>query len=144
MTESHSILLVDSDDDTRRSLAHRLRQRGCHILEADGLEGARQLANRRRLDVALVDLDSLESAGLHVVRALRSQRPSCRIIVLVSPGKTTLSIKAMRLGAFDDQTHPVDVELLLSRIRRALAAKRPARRRAPAAGGNDSAAGQVG
>jgi DNA-binding NtrC family response regulator len=123
MVRNHNILLVDRDDLTRQSLARRLRQRGCHMLEADGLSETQVMETRRALDVAIVDLDSLEEEGLAVVRALRKRRPGCRIIVLVSARETSLSIQAMRLGAFDDQTHPVDVELLLSRIRRALASR---------------------
>ena len=144
MPSGHTIMLVDGDDSTRRSLGRRLRQRGCHILDADGLDAAQRLANRRRLDVALVDLESLEDEGLNVVRALRSQRPACRIIVLVSPGMTNLSIRAMRLGAFDDQTHPVDVELLLSCIRRALSARGSSGCRVRAARGGDLDAGSEG
>ncbi len=129
--QGHTVLLVDRDLQGRSSLAQRLRDRGCALVEAGGLVEAQEIAAQRAVHVALVDLQSLRDEGVAVVRALRHLRPACEVIVLAQRNDIGLVIQAMRLGAFDDQIHPIDVDLLLDKIRQALEAVE-SHRRAPA------------
>jgi DNA-binding NtrC family response regulator len=113
------ILIVDRDRTNRRSLARRLTQRGCEVLEADGLDQVRKLIRRKKFDVALLDLRSLGPEALIILTVIDRERPHVRTILLTSPDRIQLSIQGMMLGAFDDVMTPVDIELLLGRIRAA-------------------------
>jgi two-component system response regulator (stage 0 sporulation protein F) len=119
------ILIVDRDLVNRRSLAKRLTQRGCDVLEAGGLDQVRRLIGRRAFEVALLDLRSLGPEALIVLQVIDRDRPRVKTILLTSPDRIQLSIQGMMLGAFDDVMTPVDVDLLLARIRAAGQAAAP-------------------
>jgi two-component system response regulator (stage 0 sporulation protein F) len=113
------ILIVDRDQVNRRSLARRLTQRGCDVLEAGGLDAVRRLLDRRDCDVVLLDLRSLGPEALIILQVIDRDAPGIKTILLTSPDRIPLSIQGMMLGAFDDVMTPVDIELLLARVRAA-------------------------
>lgn len=107
------------------------------MIEAEGLGEARYAASDNEIDVALIDLRSLGPEALVAFQAVKRFSPGAEIILLTSPEHIALSIKGMKLGAFDDLMSPVDVDDLFGRVRHALEAagkkKRKTKRKRAAA-----------
>jgi CheY-like chemotaxis protein len=69
------ILLVDDNDDTRRSLAELLARRGHDVRTAEGVESALRLAAGSEFDLVISDIELVDGTGLQLLQALRSERP---------------------------------------------------------------------
>jgi DNA-binding NtrC family response regulator len=115
------LLLAEDSDSTRRQL-------GC-LLEADpgvpvdgvadGREALRALASRR-YGAVLADLGMPHVSGLQLLEAVRRQHRTVPVILYTGCGSVHDATRAMRLGAYDFLTKPVDVEALRRVVGRAL------------------------
>ena len=63
-------------------------------------------------DVAIVDLRMPEVGGLDVLRAIRDAQPECRVILMTAHAEVDSAIEAVKLGAMDYLTKPLDFERL--------------------------------
>ena len=115
------VLIVDRSASTRRSLSRQLERIDCVAIEAEGLTQALEIVEKSAFRVALLDLSSLSDQAPVLMRAIRRNRPTAAVILLAGPEHIPLSIQCMRLGAFDDLPVPLDVDLLVSSVRAALA-----------------------
>jgi len=111
-----TVLIVDQEDSTRSSLGRRLSDRGFSVVAADGVESARRMLLRREIDVQIVGLASLGEAGLLLLTPAR--RPET--ILLSRPDQVALSIRGMKLGAFEDLPVPIDIDALGESVSAAL------------------------
>lgn len=73
------ILLVDDNEDTRRSLAELLARRGHVVRPAEGVESALRLAADAEFDLLISDIEMVDGTGLQLVRALSSTHPMSAI-----------------------------------------------------------------
>ena len=121
-----TILIVDRDPLTMKRLDGRLRYLGYQPLAADPLE-AENLARKNELDVILLQGGSLKGEALRLLSALKKICPETPVILLNGGRDIALSIKSMKLGAFDDLIAPFDVSSLDLRIQAALAQSRKGR-----------------
>ena len=115
------VLLVDSEQATRASLAGRLRMNGCDVVEAEDREGLERAFQNQDVDVVLMEMRSLKSEALMLLTLARRLGREPQVILLTGRDLIALSIKGMQLGAFDDLMAPFDVAVLLGRIRAAWA-----------------------
>ncbi len=107
-------LVVDDDERFRERLAKALRQRGLEVWAADGLEPALAIARAHAVERATVDLRMPGASGLAVLRALLAERPALEIVVLTGYGSIATAVEAVRLGARDYLTKPVDADRVLA------------------------------
>jgi two-component system response regulator RegA len=107
------LLLVDDDEPFRSRLARSLRTRGLEVGEAASAADATRVARELRPERALIDLRIGESSGLEVLSALRRDFPAARCIVLTGYGSIATALEAVRRGAFDYLTKPVDADDVL-------------------------------
>jgi DNA-binding response OmpR family regulator len=115
-----TILIVDRAETTRRSLSQALTRSGWSVLGAEGVESAGRIVDCERVDVAVLDLASLGEEGLRFLSRIRRHRHPAATILLARPDQVALSIRGMKLGAFDDVAVPVDIDVLSNRIAAAL------------------------
>jgi DNA-binding response OmpR family regulator len=76
------ILVVDSDEEVRAFLREPLRRSGYEVVEAATLKLAKDIMNRVRIDLLIVDLARFEEDDAESVRAIRRQYPSTAILAL--------------------------------------------------------------
>jgi len=116
----HRILLVDDDDNLRAILGHHLQQAG-YAVEAvgDGREALRHLT-RSRVDLLVTDVRMPEMGGLALLREVRAADPDLPVVVMTAFGTIQDAVEAVRSGAFDYLTKPVDRETLLRVAMKAL------------------------
>ena len=114
------ILCIDDDPSTRRQLAGALEDSGYAVeVAASGEAGLAQL---RALapDVIITDLKMGGLGGLDVVEHTRRERPDTPVIILTGHGNIETAVDAMRRGALDFLTKPVDLDRLELVIEKAL------------------------
>jgi DNA-binding NtrC family response regulator len=125
MPAPHALLLVDDDSAFRKVYGGLLREAGYEVVEAADRPSARAAFDARAFPLVLLDLmlppDGSVSAGLEGLAALLSARPGAKVIVISGAGDTRHTLEAVRLGAYDFLTKPVDPDVLLVVVQRALA-----------------------
>jgi two-component system response regulator RegA len=104
------LLLVDDDDTLRSRLARAMVTRGFAVSEAATGAAALAVAMREPVDCAVVDLRLPDMSGLEVVRGVKTAAPGARVVVLTGYGSIATALEAVRLGASDYLTKPVDAD----------------------------------
>ena len=104
------LLLVDDDDALRSRLAHAMAARGFSTSEAATGAAALSIAVGESVSFAVVDLRLPDMNGLDVVRGIKAAVPLARVVVLTGYGSIATALEAVRLGASDYLTKPVDAD----------------------------------
>ncbi|MEZ5941968.1 MAG: sigma-54 dependent transcriptional regulator [Planctomycetaceae bacterium] len=124
MTESTpvDILIVEDDEEFRGMAAQFLRRHGHHVSESgNGQDGLYQL-QRRRFDVAILDMNLPGVSGLEVLDRLREQQIETEVLILTGQATVENAVDAMKRGACDYLTKPFPLAALEQRCQ--LAAQR--------------------
>jgi two-component system, response regulator RegA len=108
VVESPTLLVVDDDEAFRTAIGGALERRGFAVSLAAGLASALELAKQKVFEYALIDMRMPGGSGTEVVRALRAIDEGTRIVVLTGYGTIANAVEAMRAGAFDYLTKPVN------------------------------------
>jgi DNA-binding NtrC family response regulator len=102
------ILVVDDDGPSRKGLRALLTREGYHVEEAaDGAE-ALEKARAFRPAIVVADLVMPRMNGLELLRALQDDLPFAVIILLTGHGTIETAVQAIKAGAYDYLTKPVD------------------------------------
>jgi len=120
MKERATVLVVEDDAGQREQLVGFLREVATEVLEAGDAAAARALLSSRTVDVVVTDLQLPADSGIDLLRTAREVNPLVDFIVITAYGTVETAVQAMRLGAYDFLTKPLDLDLLEFRIRRVL------------------------
>jgi DNA-binding NtrC family response regulator len=118
------ILVVDDDQSIATAFERFLRHEGHICTIASNAEDAVRLVGERDPDLVVMDIRMPGVDGLQTLQRLRSEYPNLYVVMMTAYGTSQTSIDAIRAGAFEYLTKPLDLEQLRSVIRQALAAKR--------------------
>jgi DNA-binding NtrC family response regulator len=109
---SRGVLLVDDDELVRNAVARYLRLKHWDVLEAADLREAGERLRERRPDAAVVDYSLPDGSGLELVRRIHELEPTVPIVVLTAHGTIDLAVAAVKEGAEQFFTKPVDLRVL--------------------------------
>jgi CheY-like chemotaxis protein/anti-sigma regulatory factor (Ser/Thr protein kinase) len=116
-----SILVVDDDRASRHLTESLLKKEGWKVTGAkDGVD-ALKLLQKRRFEVALLDVWMPRMNGLELLEKLRSLEHSPRIVVMTSDETPATLLQAVRDKAFSYVHKPVEPDLLIETVRQAIA-----------------------
>ena len=110
-------LIVDDDTDTRDFLSEVARAEGFSVAAADTLRSARAQLTRRHPDVLLADLQLPDGNGMELIGDL-DRAIETEIIVVTGHASVGTAVEALRAGATDYLTKPIEVERLANIFRR--------------------------
>lgn len=113
------MLVVDDDEIFRTRLQKALAARGIETFAAPSAAEAQRLARESRPQWALVDLRMPGMGGLELVRALHAMDEQMQIVVLTGYGTIATAVEAVRAGAADYLTKPVDTDQILGAFEKA-------------------------
>jgi two-component system, NtrC family, response regulator AtoC len=102
------VLIVDDDPASRRLLEVRLRPLECDVTTAGNGEQALTAIRKDVPDLVLLDLQMPKMGGIEVLRTLRKEGISVPVIVITAHGSIETAVEAMKEGAYDFITKPVD------------------------------------
>ncbi len=115
------ILVADDEVFIRQGLEEALRQPGYQIdTAADGREALARL-QAGGYDLAVLDLRMPGLDGMALLEQVRQSAPDTQVIILTAHGSVSAAVEAMKKGAFDFLTKPVDLEHLRLLVARACA-----------------------
>jgi len=114
------ILIVDDERGMRELLETDLRLRDFTPCGFASAAEAYEVFAREDFDVVLTDLRMPGMDGLEFCKLLMANRPDMPVIVMTAFGNLESAIAAMRAGAYDFVTKPIEMELLALILRRAV------------------------
>jgi len=127
MAEPGPILIVDDEAGIRKSLEGVLSDEGYSCaLAGDGADALSQLQSLRP-SLVLLDIWMPGMDGIETLRRMKATHPETPVIMMSGHATISTAIKATKFGASDFIEKPLELELLLNAIRRALGAQDAAR-----------------
>jgi two-component system, NtrC family, response regulator AtoC len=118
------VLIVDDDPASLRLLDVRLRPLQCDVATAGNGEQALSAIRKDAPDLVLLDLQMPRMGGIEVLRALRKDGISIPVVVITAHGSIDTAVEAMKEGAYDFITKPVDGKHFDIVVRKALERER--------------------
>jgi two-component system response regulator RegA len=110
MPSDRSLLIVEDDKSFLQRLARAMEGRGFAVSTAESVaDGLTQLESASPA-FAVVDMRLEDGNGLDVISALKRRRPDARAIILTGYGNIATAVNAVKLGAVDYLSKPVDAD----------------------------------
>ena len=119
------VLITDDEADVRWTLAHLMKRQGLEPMEAATGEAALRILRTEMVDVVLVDLRMPGMSGLELLKEVRQIDHGTPVILITGVGSIESAVEAMKNGAQDYVTKPIDTERLSLAVRRALRTRCP-------------------
>jgi two-component system, NtrC family, response regulator HydG len=129
-----TILIIDDNDTIREGLAHTVKKMGHDPLTAASGATGIETFKQRRADFVITDLKMEGATGVEVLRTISAIDQDVPIMIVTGFGTVETAVEAMKLGAFDFLTKPIQPEVVRLKVERALelCAARRGRRKADA------------
>lgn len=118
MTQKYSILVVDDEKVQRESLAGYLHKIGFQTFTAAHVDQAISIVSEKTIEIIFTDFKMGEKSGYDLLREVKQINPEISVIIITAFGTIQEAVKAMKAGAFDYLTKPIDldeVEILVQR-----------------------------
>ncbi len=131
MSENRSALIVDDERDIRELLVLTLGRMGLRIDTAANLGEAREHLSRNAYDLCLTDMKLPDGNGIELVGHIAREHPTLPVAMITAFGNVELAVEALKAGAFDFVSKPVDIAVLRKLVNHALELNNTARAPAP-------------
>ena len=118
--DSIDVLVVDDEDDIRELIELSLMRMGLGCDTAGSVQEARALIESRRYRLCLTDMRLPDGDGLELVELIQARQPGTPVAVITAFGSIETAIRALKLGAFDFVTKPVELKRLRELVTHAL------------------------
>jgi len=115
---SHSILIVDDEEDILDFIEYNLKAEGYNVLKAENGKKALELAEKNKVDLILLDIMMPEMDGIEVCKRLREKKSMDQVVIafLTAKREDMSLISGLDAGADDYLTKPVKPKVLMSKI----------------------------
>ena len=123
MRES-TILIIEDEERMRRLVDLVLQTEGYRLLLAESGEAGIKLVNEGEIDLVLTDLQMGKVSGIDVLEHVTKESPDVPVIVITGFGTVKSAVEAVKKGAFDYISKPIDNDELKIVVKRALDMRR--------------------
>ncbi|MEI8172673.1 MAG: sigma-54 dependent transcriptional regulator [Deltaproteobacteria bacterium] len=117
------ILIIDDDNSFRRVLEYNLQEEGYQVLSASSGEAGLVIFAEQSLDLVITDMKMAGIGGFDVLTAIKKQSPDALVIIVTAFGAIDKAVEAMKLGAYDYITKPINRDELKMAVLKALQLK---------------------
>jgi len=114
------ILVVDDETNIRTALAKILEKAGYAVEAAESGDAALGVLQDATVDLVVTDLKMVGASGMEVLQAAKRLHPDSEVILLTAYGTVESAVEAMKTGAYDYITKPVEPERLTLVVAKAL------------------------
>lgn len=118
----NSILIIDDDDQLRKSFQKLLAEEGYRIISAASGEAGIEIIGKEIPDLVVLDMRLPGINGLETFQRIHELDPKLPVIIMTAYGTTKTAIEATKMGAFDYILKPFDIPDMLNIIQQALEA----------------------
>ena len=129
-----SILVVDDEPDLRTLYELTLLREGYRVETAGSLAEAHDALRQRRFDAVISDMRLPDGLGMTLLQTLRTQQRTERCVVITAYGSAENAVEALKSGAFDYLTKPVDLKQFRAVVASAVQEPAPPPARTPTRG----------
>jgi two-component system response regulator PilR (NtrC family) len=120
MTAKH-VLIIDDEPDICELIEITLARMGLSTRSAMNLADAYKLVETEHFDLCLTDMRLPDGDGIEMVEYIQQKHPEIPIAVITAHGSMELAVKALKAGAFDFVSKPVDIQILRNLVSSATA-----------------------
>lgn len=120
MKKKLEILVVDDEPDIRELLEITIGRMGLKTAAADSVEAAIALLQKREFALCLTDMKLPDGSGMDIIQHIQRELPQLPVAMLTAFGNIETAIGALKAGAFDFITKPIDLERLRTLIQSSL------------------------
>jgi signal transduction histidine kinase len=111
------VLIADDETPFRTAIAAWLNDEGFEVEEAaDGIEAIKK-TQAKDYDIALLDIKMPGANGLEVLRYIRKNSSQTEVVMMTGMSDVSMAVEAMKLGAKEYLTKPVDMEQLVPQLK---------------------------
>ena len=114
-------LIVDDEADIRELLAMTLSQMDLEVVEAETLSEAISALNKESYAFCLTDMNLPDGSGMDLISLIQNKYPNMPVAMITAYGNTEIAVEALKLGAFDFVTKPIELPRLRNMVEAALA-----------------------
>ena len=119
------VLVVDDEEDIRELLEFSLLRMGLTSHSAECVTEARELLDTHQYRLCLTDMRLPDGDGLELVEWIQSRHPNIPVAIITAFGSIETAIRALKLGAFDFVTKPLELKALKALVSHALSLDTP-------------------
>jgi len=112
MSDQPVVLVVDDEPDLLELVSLTLSRMNLTTRTASDLNGARRLLKAERFDLCLTDMRLPDGDGLDLVAWIQENKASVPVAVITAHGNIESAVRALKLGAFDFVSKPLDLGVL--------------------------------
>lgn len=116
---AYSVLVVDDEELTLRTISRGLRQEGFEVFTAGSGEDALKVFQEEKPDLTLLDIILPGIDGVEVLRQLKQTNPAAIILMMSAYHLVDRAVEAMKLGAYDYLIKPFHLADMIATMRRA-------------------------
>jgi len=117
MPNRFHILVVDDEPVQREMIGGFLKKQGFEVIAADSAERALEFFRQDAFDLVLTDQKMADMSGLELLQAVHTINPETPVILITAFGTIEAAVAALKHGAIDYLTKPLNLDELLYRIR---------------------------
>src|SRR5437016_4212556 len=110
--EQPVVLVVDDEPDLLELVGLTLSRMSLKTRTASDLQGARRLLKTERFDLCLTDMRLPDGDGLDLVAWIQENKATVPVAVITAHGNVESAVRALKLGAFDFVSKPLDLGVL--------------------------------
>jgi two-component system response regulator HydG len=120
MIEKNSVLVVDDDPAHRTMLRALIGGWGYDVFEADDGSTAIEEVKERYFDLVLMDVRMLKVSGIEALDKIKALNPAIPVIIMTAYSSVETAVEALKKGAYDYLTKPLDFDKMRLTIERAM------------------------
>jgi two-component system response regulator PilR (NtrC family) len=120
MSPTRSVLVIDDERDIRELLVLTLGRMGLRVDTAADVSSARAQLAAGKYDLCLTDMRLPDGNGLELVAHIAQRYPDLPVAMITAYGNVEAAVEALKAGAFDFVTKPVDLAVLRRLVNSAL------------------------
>ena len=120
MARANRVLIVEDDPSLRRILSYHLERQEHTVVQASDGRVALECLSAEPFDLVVTDVRMAGMDGIELLKAIREKDPDLPVVVMTAYGTIQDAVEAMRLGAADYLTKPIEREMLLLAVQKAL------------------------
>ncbi len=121
----HTALIVDDEPDILELLDITLSRMGIDTVSAENITQAKKLLETHTFDLCLTDMQLPDGNGIELIDFIQKNTSNLPVAMITAHGNMEYAIKALKSGAFDFVSKPVDINILRNLVNTALKLSEP-------------------
>lgn len=117
--EGIRLLLVDDEEEFRRTVAKRMQLRGIVPEQSASGEECLSVLEKKAMDVVILDVKMPGMSGIETLQHIKEKYPKTEVILLTGHATTQDGVDGIKAGAFDYLSKPIELDHLLGKIKHA-------------------------